>query len=279
MPSDEQKKRQVFMISDGTGITVSSLGNSLLTQFENIEFQKNIIPYIDSVDKAISIRDILNSHYNTTKEKALVFMTLLNPEINNIIKTANACIFDFMYTFLDPLEVELKTKSSDTIGKAHTVVDNPMYEQRIKAINFALNCDDGVQMSLYDAADIILIGVSRSGKTPSCLYMALQFGVFAANYPLTADDETHHFALPEILRSYKHKLFGLSIDPERLHHIRNERRPNSTYASLQQCRLEVNEVETLYKNEHIPFLNSTRYSIEEIVTKILSMAKIQRKIL
>ncbi len=270
-------KRFVFMISDGTGITAESLGNSLVTQFEQVEFEKLTIPYVDTIEEAKAVIARLNQCYEETGIKPLVFITMVNPEICALIKLANASVFDLFNTFLAPLEQELNIKSSYTVGRTHAVANTESYDQRIEAVNYTLDHDDGIKTRDYAKADIILIGVSRCGKTPSCLYMALQFGILAANYPF-AEDELADFRLPELLRPYKNKLFGLTIDPQRLQHIRTERRPNSQYASSEQCRLEVSEVEEMYQRENIPFLNSTRYSIEEITTKIMASAGIKRKI-
>ena len=269
--------RFAFMISDGTGITVESLGNSLMTQFENILFEKKIIPYVDTMEKAQVVVQELNQCAEATGLKPIAFITLVNPEISAYIRQSQACVLDLFSIFIDPLEQELGTKSSYTVGRSHSVANVASYDQRIEAINYALNHDDGIKTQGYEKADIILIGVSRCGKTPSCLYMALQFGILAANYPFT-DDDLLNLSLPESLKPYKHKLFGLTIDPQRLQHIRTERRPNSHYASTEQCRLEVAHVENMYRREYIPFLNSTRYSIEEIVTKIMAAAQIKRKI-
>lgn len=265
------------MISDGTGITVESLGNSLLTQFEGVEFEKHTIPYIDSITKSQMIVEQINKDFARTGIKPLAFMTFVNPEISDHIAQANACVFDLFNTFLGPLENELGIKSSDTVGRAHGVADSESYDLRIDAVNYALTYDDGVKLRGYDKADIILVGVSRCGKTPSCLYMALQFGIFAGNYPFT-DDDLDGLRLPEPLKPYKNKLFGLTIDPERLQHIRTARRPNTPYSSLEQCRIEVSEVESMYKKENIPFINSTRYSVEEIATKIMSITGMPRRI-
>lgn len=269
-------KRHVFMISDGTGITAENLGNSLITQFENIEFEKLTIPYVDNLEKAENAVNRINTVFDETGIHPLVFMTLINPEISQTIQHARARVFDLFNTFLGPLEVELNIKSSYTVGRTHGVANPQSYIHRMEAVDYALLHDDGIKVRGYEKADIVLIGVSRCGKTPSCLYMALHFGVLAANYPFTDEDLTY-FSLPESLRPYKKKLFGLTIDPERLQHIRTERRPNSQYASAEQCRLEVSEVESMYKREKIPFLNSTRYSIEEIATKILATAGIKRR--
>lgn len=270
-------KRYVFMLSDGTGITAETLGHSLITQFENTEFEKQTIPYIDSVQKAEAVVLQINNAFAERGIRPLVFMTLVNPEIRQHIKKANACVFDLFSTFIGPLETELLEKSSYTVGRTHGVADDKTYLHRIEAVDFALSHDDGIKTRGYDKADIILIGVSRCGKTPSCLYMALQYGILAANYPFTEEDLVG-FKLPDVLRPYKQKLFGLTIDIQRLQQIRSERRPNSKYASVEQCRLEVAEVENMYQKEKIPYINSTKYSIEEISTKVLASAGLQRKI-
>lgn len=270
-------KRFVFMISDGTGITAESLGNSLIAQFDQIEFEKFSIPYIDNIEKADALKQRIDQCYAETGITPLVFMTLVNPNICDTIKQSKARVFDLLNTFLAPLEQELHIKSSYTVGRTHGVADTKIYDKRMEAINFALEYDDGIKTKGYENADIILIGVSRCGKTPSCLYMALQYGVWAANYPFTEEDLSSP-RLPSMLAPYKHKLFGLTIDPIRLQHIRTERRPNSRYASAEQCRIEVSEAEMMYQREQIPYLNSTKYSIEEITTKIMAHAGIRRKI-
>ncbi len=269
-------KQYVFMISDGTGITAENLGNSLMSQFENIQFEKLTIPYVDSIERAEKAVTRINACYQEKKIQPIVFMTLINPQIAQTIKTAKAFIFDLFSTFLGPLEEALNTKSSYTVGRTHGVANVQSYSRRIAAVDYALAHDDGIKVRDYERADIVLIGVSRCGKTPSCLYMALHFGVLAANYPFTEEDLIS-FALPECLKAYKKKLFGLTIDPERLQQIRTERRPNSFYASPEQCRREVAEVEAMYTKENIPYLNSTRYSIEEISTKVLATVGIKRK--
>jgi regulator of PEP synthase PpsR (kinase-PPPase family) len=269
-------KRHVFMISDGTGITAENLGNSLITQFENINFEKHTIPYIDTLEKAFAVRQRINQTFQETGNKPLLFMTIINTNIAKMIKKSSATAFDLFNTFIDPLEIELGAKSSYTVGRTHGVANSKRYTHRIDAVDYALAHDDGIKIRGYAKAELVLIGVSRCGKTPSCLYMALHFGLMVANYPLT-DEELSLFRLPEALKPYKEKLFGLTIDPERLQHIRTERRPNSRYASAEQCRREVSEVEAMYQAEHIPYLNSTRFSIEEIATKILAMTSVRRK--
>lgn len=270
-------KRFVFMVSDGTGITAETLGNSLITQFESLEFEKVVCPYTDTLEKADVIVNKINQTFLDSGVRPVVFMTLVHPEISRKINLSQGRVFDLFNTFLEPLEKELSAKSSYTVGKTHGVASTQLYAHRIEAIDYAMAHDDGIKTRGYEQADIVLIGVSRCGKTPSCLYMALHFGILAANYPFTEEDLTS-FRLPDALIPYRNKLFGLTIDPERLQHIRTERRPNSKYASLDQCRLEIMEVESMYLRENIPFINSTRFSIEEIATKILATAGLKRRI-
>lgn len=270
-------KHPVFIISDGTGITAEHLGNSLLSQFDNIEFEKWVYPYIDTVQKAERLVETINDAQKTTGLNPLLFMTLINTEIVKVIKQSKASFFDLFNTFLGPLETALQAKSSFTVGRTHGFSDQEAYNQRLDALDYALIHDDGLKIRGYEKADIILIGVSRCGKTPSCLYMALQFHILAANYPIT-DEDLENDTLPTCLIPYREKLFGLTINPVRLQHIRTERRPDSTYASLRQCQFEINHVEKIYKKEQIPYLDSSHFSVEEIATKILSTVGITRRI-
>ncbi len=265
-------KRLIFFISDGTGITAKTLGHSLLTQFEQIKFDTVTLPYINTAERAQEVVYQINQKA-VDGMRPIVFATLLDPEMRHIISTSNALFLDLFATFIQPLEYEFQMKSSHAIGKSHVV--NTAYNERIEAINFALQHDDGQSFQRYEDADIILIGVSRCGKTPTCLYLAMQFAVFAANYPLT-DDDIQTNLLPDILLSHQEKLFGLSIHPSRLQKIRQERTPNSHYASLAQCQLEVQKVEALYRQFKIPFINTTVTSVEEIATSILVNTKIER---
>ncbi len=269
-------KRQAFFISDGTGITAETLGHSLLAQFESINFEQTTLPYIDSTEKAQEVTNKLNKISLETGLKPIVFDTIVNQDIREVISKADAFKVDIFATFLSPLEKELQIESSYSVGKSHAGGDNAGYKSRINAVNFALDNDDGSKIKHYGEADIILIGVSRSGKTPTCLYLALQFGIKAANYPLTEED-LQNFSLPESLKVHKNKLFGLTIDPERLAAIRNERKANSQYASLAQCYYETEEVEHLYQQEQIPFLSTTDLSVEEISTKIMLKAELKRR--
>jgi regulator of PEP synthase PpsR (kinase-PPPase family) len=267
-------RRTVFFVSDGTGITAQMLGHSLLTQFEGVEFNQVTLPFVDSTEKA---EECLARIGAETNGQPIVFSTLVNSDVREVLRRANALVIDFFESFIDPLEAGLGVKSSHTIGRSHSAMDKKEYQQRIEAINFAMAHDDGASHRELGQADVILIGVSRSGKTPTSLYLALQFGVMAANYPLIPED-FHRGKLPEALRAEKTRLYGLTIAPERLHEIRKERRPGSRYADLDNCRFEVEEAEKLMRREGIRSINSTSKSIEEIATTILRELRIQRQV-
>jgi len=271
-------KRTVFFVSDRTGITAEILGRSLLTQFEHIEFEQITIPYVDTMDKANQLVGRINDVSDTSGLKPLVFATLIDADIRDVITTCNGLLMDFFNTFIGPLEKELESHSSHTIGKSHGMDDYESYKTRIDAVNYVLTTDDGTNTQHYHDADLILVGVSRCGKTPTCLYLALQFGVRAANYPITEEDCAEQLNLPICLTKHKNKVFGLTIDEHRLQAIRQERRPNSSYASLAQCKKELRTVENLYRIKQIPFLNSTSHSIEEISTKILQQTGVKRRL-
>jgi [pyruvate, water dikinase]-phosphate phosphotransferase / [pyruvate, water dikinase] kinase len=270
-------RRTVFFVSDGTGITVEMLGHSLLTQFEGIEFQHVTVPFVDTIAKARACVARIEDAARSGSARPVVFTTLVNAEVRDVVRAAGAFVLDFFEVFLGPLEGELGSKSSHTIGRSHSALDTKQYTNRIDAINFALAHDDGVSSRDLDKADVILVGVSRSGKTPTSLYLALKFGIRAANYPLIPED-FDRLQLPTVLERYREKMFGLSISPERLTEIRHERRPNSRYANLDNCRYEVEQAEQLMQREGIRWADSTTKSIEEIATTIMQDFKLERRV-
>ena len=270
-------KRTAFFISDGTGITVEALGRSLLGQFEHTEFVYVIKPFVDTVEKAERLVAQINEVANLDGIRPVVVDTIVDKKVRDALRNANAFTLDIFSTFLAPLEEELGSASSYSVGKSHSIKeDDKVYKDRIDSVHYAIDNDDGGRTRHYDKADIILIGPSRSGKTPTCLYMALQFGIRAANYPLTEED-FEYGELPKALKQYKHKLYGLTIDPMRLAAIRNERKPDSRYASMKQCDQEVAEAELLYQRYGIPYINTTHFSIEEISTRMMDEAGIERR--
>jgi regulator of PEP synthase PpsR (kinase-PPPase family) len=268
-------KRTVFYVSDGTAITAETLGHTLITQFPAIEFDQIRLPFVDDEAKCQAAVEAINAAYDRDLAAPLVFDTIVRPALSDIIKTSRGIVMDLFAAFLGPMEQALGTDHQPTVGQAHGMSNTDRYENRIDATHYAMSHDDGVSVD-FKEADLILVGVSRSGKTPTCLYMALHFGVRAANYPLTPDD-LDDMRLPPFLRRYKHKMVGLTIEPERLAQIRQTRKPDSRYASLRQCRQEVAAAESLLRMEGVVTFHTTNASIEEISSRILLQLGIQRE--
>jgi len=271
------QRRRVFFVSDRTGLTVEALGSSLLTQFGDVDFLRVTLPFIDSIPKAIQVVAQVNEAHRDSGQRPLLFSSIVDDGVRAEINKCDALVLDVFERFIVPLENELGMRSMHAVGKSHSVANVKDYNHRIEAINYTLAHDDGVTHRGLEEADIVLIGVSRSGKTPTCLYMAMQFGIKAANYPLIPEDLEAN-RLPSPLAPLKNKAWGLSIAPERLHYIRSERRPDSRYASVENCRYEVAAAEKLMKQAGIPYLDSTTKSIEEIATHMLHEAHLVRRV-
>lgn len=267
--------RTAFYISDGTAITSEVFGHALLTLFP-VKFEHITIPFVETEQHALEVVDQIKTTFEATGERPLVFFTMVNVEIGRIISRSKGINYNFLDQFVAPLEKVIGVPSKPKKHRSHSVHEKT-YDIRIEAVNYALANDDGSNLKDYHEADIILVGVSRSGKTPTSLYLALQYGIKAANYPFTEEDMGDILKLPAILRRFKNKMFGLTISADRLHSIRSERKANSRYASMPQCRMELREVENLYRKEKIPFINSTKFSVEEISAKILATTGLKRK--
>lgn len=268
-------ERDVFFVSDRTGITAETLGLSLLTQFNGITFKKHTRRFVDTLEKARAVgEEIRQAALRKVDAPPIVFSTLIDEEMRRAVAAADAVFFDLVDTFITPLEETLHQRSTHTIGRARGIIDQSKYSVRMDAVNYALLTDDGLHTQDYGRADVVVLGVSRSGKTPTCLYLALTFGVYAANYPLTEED-LNEPRLPPALNSLHSRLFGLSIDPVRLQQIRHERKAGSAYASLKQCQYETAQAEALFRSENIPYLPATTMSVEEIATTVLHHMKLQ----
>ncbi|MDO5355998.1 MAG: pyruvate, water dikinase regulatory protein [Conchiformibius sp.] len=269
-----QSRRRAFFVSDRTGITSESMGDALLEQFEELKFKRSTYPYVDTPDKAHALVQIINRSAEEDEARPLVFSSIVNDEIREIVKTSLGLHLSFFDAFLGTLEQELGMRARHSVrSRVHNV---ERYDARMEAVNFSLNHDDGVSDKNLEEADVILMGVSRSGKTPTCLYLALQYGIRAANYPLTPDD-LESTDLPRMVKNHRKKLFGLTIQPERLHDIRQERRPDSRYANIQTCRNEVADAQAMFRRHGIPFTNTTHKSVEELAVAIMQECKLKRR--
>jgi [pyruvate, water dikinase]-phosphate phosphotransferase / [pyruvate, water dikinase] kinase len=267
-------QRSVFFVSDGTGITAETFGKALMNQFE---FSPRWVrlPFLDTVDKAHQASRQIAEAAEREGARPIVFTTIVNDEVLDVLKGCAGKVLDLFGTFVSPLEAELGQTSNHRVGRFSDASKSKEYDGRIEAINYSLAHDDGQSNRDLAAADVILVGVSRSGKTPTSLYLAMQYGLKTANYPLIPEDFDRR-QLPSGLAPHKKKLFGLTINPERLAEVRHERRPNSTYASIDNCRHEVFESESMMRREGIRWLSTTTKSIEEIATTILQEIKPDR---
>ncbi|MEM8498641.1 MAG: pyruvate, water dikinase regulatory protein [Pseudomonadota bacterium] len=270
------QKRSAFFVSDSTGVTAETLGNSLLAHFDQIEFDTKVLRYVDSLERAQAAVQEINQAANDTGFRPLIFETIIGTDIREKLAESEGFLVDVFTSYLAPLEQELRVQSNFTVGRGHSVVQDAAYNSRINAVHYAIDNDDGQHASSYDKADIVLVGVSRSGKTPTSIYMALQYGLYVANYPLTEDD-LNELRLPKGLAQHKSKLFGLNIDPERLVSIRQERRPDTRYASPKQCDEEIRMAQSLFSRFNIPSLDTTHLSIEEIAGRILAVSGVGRR--
>lgn len=269
-------ERSVFYISDGTAITAEVLGHAVLSQFP-VNTNSVTLPFVENVQRAQAVKAQINALYQQSGVRPLVFFSIVTPDVREIILESEGFCQDIVQALVGPLQSELGVSSMPVAHRTHGLTASNLgkYDARIAAIDYTLAHDDGISLRGLEDAQVILLGVSRCGKTPTSLYLAMQFGVRAANYPFIADD-MDNLKLPPALRAHQHKLFGLTIDPERLAAIRQERAENTRYASLRQCRLEVGEVEALFRTHQIRYLNSTNYSVEEIATKILDIMGLRR---
>ena len=275
MISGSDIPRQVFFVSDSTGITVETLGNALLSQFDHLSFATTTVPFVTDAAQADEVVARIGAAGSGECDRPLVFSTLADSGLREILSRSNARVLDIFQAFIGALEQELHVGSSHAPGRFHAVTDKASYQDRIGAVEFALNHDDGAGTRSYGDADIILVGVSRSGKTPTCVYLAMQFGIRTANYPLT-DEVLSRTVLPSQLLDHRARLFGLTIHPERLQKIRSERRPGTAYASPSRCRAEVREAEALFDRHRVPCLDTSAASIEEIASRVLLRTGLRR---
>ena len=275
MTLESDVRRQVFFVSDSTGITVETLGNALLSQFDHVEFVTTTIPFVTDASHADEVVARINGTGSNERDRPLVFCTLADSGLRKILACSDALVLDIFQAFIGTLEQELHVGSSHALGRFHAVTDKSSYEDRIGAVEFALKHDDGAGARSYGDADVILLGVSRSGKTPTCVYLAMQFGIRTANFPLT-DDVLCRTTLPTYLLDHRARLFGLTINPERLQKIRSERRLGTAYASPSRCRTEVREAEALYERHRVQFLDTSASSVEEIASRVLLRTGLRR---
>ena len=276
MQDKKINSRPVFFVSNSTGITVETLGRSLLYQFSSIQFESHSLRFVDTAEKAEKAVTIINKLANERGIRPIILSTLVKPELRAILATAEGIYLDIFDMFIAPIEKEIGCKASLGLGRVHGIGDDEYYSERIDAVNYSLKTDDGIGAGEYAQADVILTGASRTGKTPTSLYLAMHYGLKTANYPIV-DEELESPLLPASLKSYKEKVFGLLVTPERLQRIRTKRRPDSQYSSLPQCQYEIRQTEALFQEENVPYFDVSSMSIEEISSNIINMLNISSR--
>ncbi|MBX2839182.1 MAG: kinase/pyrophosphorylase [Gammaproteobacteria bacterium] len=273
----EHRPRHAFIVSDRTGLTAEAMAQSLLSQFPSIEFQTRTWAFTDTSDKAKEVIAECRRVEHETGFKPLVFITLVDDGIRAVFGETDIPVYDLFDTFIGPMEEQIGEVSSHTVGRSHGVVDTQAYTSRIAAVHFSMQTDDGMDTSHYGRAELIIVGVSRCGKTPTSLYLSMHYGIYASNYPVTGE-ELGSQELPESLQAHKHKLFGLTIDPFRLMQIRQERYADSQYSAIETCQREIAQVEAIFRANDIPYMNTTKMSVEEIGATIVHRTDLQRHI-
>lgn len=268
--------RDVFYVSDGTAITAETCGHAVLSQFP-VEFNQMTLPFVESIERAKDVKNTINKRAQKTGERPLIFYSIVIPEVKAIIEESEALFYDVLNMLVAPIQKDLQLQPKPHLHRTHSIHKNmETYDDRIAAIEYTLAHDDGISLNGLEQADIILLGVSRCGKTPTSLYLAMQFGIRAVNYPFIEDDMSN-LKLPAAIEAYRYKTFGLTIQSQRLQAIRNERYANSQYATAKQCEFELGKVESMFRREAIPYLNTTDLSVEEISTRLLAMSGLKRK--
>ncbi|GLT18813.1 putative phosphoenolpyruvate synthase regulatory protein [Vibrio zhanjiangensis] len=272
------QSRDVFYVSDGTAITCETLGHVVLGQFP-LNVHEKTFPFVESEDKLTDLLREIELSYKTTGLRPLVFFSIVLPDIKQRLLQAPAYSYDVLADIVEQVKSDIEMDPQPQLQRSRSVSkDSASYFDRIAAIEYTLAHDDGITLKGLDEADIILLGVSRSGKTPTSLYMAMQFGLRVVNYPFIEEDIRRLRLLPEF-EVHRHKLFGLTIDPQRLNEIRENRLAGSDYASEEQCISELASVESLFRREAIPYINTSALSVEEISTRILEKAGLRRRLL
>jgi [pyruvate, water dikinase]-phosphate phosphotransferase / [pyruvate, water dikinase] kinase len=266
-PADASPPVPVYFVAEQTGISAEAMGNALLVQFPGITFERHRIPFITSIAEARKAVEILDAAMKGPRQP-LVFTTIADDTISGVLRTSRAPIIDFVSSHLGQLERILGSRALHLAVRVHGTDDLARYDRRMAAVEYAIEHDDGESLRKYDDADVILLAPSRCGKTPTTMYLALQHSVFVANYPLVPED-LQTLDLPEPVRKLRTRCFGILTTPERLSQVRNERKPDSTYSSIEQCRWELKRAETMFRSQRIPTVNSSAKSVEEMSTVIL----------
>jgi hypothetical protein len=265
----------VFFLSDSTGISAETMGNALLIQFPDVSFERTLIPFIATVEQAREVVAQLDAAMEGPVAP-LVFTTAAIDEVREELLKTRAPIIDFFGLHMARVEEQLKARGLREARRLHGVGDVRRYNARMAAIEFAIEHDDGLGSRGLDRADVVLLAPSRCGKTPTAMYLALQHGLFVANYPLV-DEDLETTDLPAPVRDLASRCFGLTTTVSRLSRVRQERRPDSRYASEEQCRFELRRATAMYETHSLPTVDTSTASVEEIATVVIQTLARQRR--
>jgi regulator of PEP synthase PpsR (kinase-PPPase family) len=261
----------VFFLSGSTGISAETMGNVLLIQFPDLHFERRLFPFITTVEEARRVVAILDAAMDGPVPP-LVFSTAAVDEIREVLLTTRCPVIDFFGLHMQRVEETLGVRGMRVAARPHGMGDLQRYNNRMSAIEFAMQHDDGQSLRALDKAEVILVAPSRCGKTPTTMYLALQHGIFVANYPLV-DEDFESIDLPRPLRKLRDRCFGILTTPQRLSQVRTERRASSKYASLEQCTYELRRAAAMFRLHNVPTIDSTTSSVEEMATVILQHIK------
>jgi [pyruvate, water dikinase]-phosphate phosphotransferase / [pyruvate, water dikinase] kinase len=265
----------VFFLSDSTGISAETMGNALLIQFPDLHFERTLIPFISSVEEAREVVAQLDAAMEGPVTP-LVFSTAAVDEVREELNKSKAPIIDFFGIHMSRVEEQLGARGLREARRLQGVGDVRRYNSRMAAIEFAIEHDDGLSPRGLDRADVVLLAPSRCGKTPTAMYLALQHGMFVANYPLV-DEDLETTDLPRPVQDLADRCFGLTTTVSRLSRVRQERRPDSRYASEEQCRYELRRATAIYETHSLPTVDTSAASVEEIATVVIQTLARQRR--
>lgn len=257
----------VFFLSDSTGISAETMGNALLIQFPQLRFERRLIPFITTPEEARRVVEVLDEAADGPVTP-IAFTTAATDEIRQVLNTTRCPMIDFFELHISRVESIFGTPAARVAAQLHGVGDVKRYNARMAAIEYSIEHDDGQSVRAMDKADLVLIAPSRCGKTPTTMYLALQHGLFVANYPLVEEDLQSN-DLPAPVKHLRERCIGLIATPARLCEVRQQRRPNSRYASLEKCTDELRQAKAMYAINGIPVIDSTTKSVEEMSTLII----------
>jgi [pyruvate, water dikinase]-phosphate phosphotransferase / [pyruvate, water dikinase] kinase len=258
----------VHLVSDATGETLNAIAKAALAQFDDVNVEQHSYALVRSPKQLERALDHIRA------QRGLVFFTLVNPELRrtlvNYCTTEKVPALDVMEGPITMMSQFLGAAETHRPGAQHGV--DQRYLQRIEALNFTIQHDDGQALDTLDDAQVVLVGASRTSKTPTCVYLAIR-GVRAANVPLVPG-----LPLPAALLTIKKPLVvGLWASPDRLVQVRRNRLNtmgevrDTDYVDLEAVRSEVSDTRKLFEHHEWPAIDVSRRSVEETAAAVINL--------